>query len=79
MSAPDDIQWEGVSSESGWVQAAGFDPNTQTLYIQFQGALVAYESSEEEFLDLVSAPSAGKWVWANVYDRPYTYAAFDAY
>lgn len=67
----DRLDWEPVSSASGWVEAAAYSPASQTLFIRFRDAVCAYVSNEDEFIDLLNAPSAGRWVHQNVYDRPY--------
>ena len=67
------LDWEPVNSASGWVEAAAFSPVSQTLFIRFDsGAVCAYISDEDEFADLLAAPSAGTWVHENVYDRSYS-------
>jgi len=61
-----------VSSKSGWVRAAGYDPDGQALYVQFRDALVRYQCDRSYFYELMQASSAGTYIHTSgLYRMPY--------
>jgi hypothetical protein len=71
------VTGEMVRVQSSNVYSIGYDLNTHTLYVRFlverisdgrvtrsPGSLYGYRNvTPEEFLDFLSAPSKGNWVW----------------
>jgi len=51
-----------VRSKSGWVRAAGYDPDQQALYVQFKDALCRYKVESSYFYGLMHAASAGTYI-----------------
>ena len=51
-----------VRSKSGWVRAAGYDPDQQALYVQFRDALVRYRVDRSYFYELMQSSSAGTYI-----------------
>jgi len=51
-----------VRSKSGWVRAAGYDPDQQALYVQFKDALVRYRVDRSYFYELMQSSSAGTYI-----------------
>ena len=61
-----------VNSKSGWVRAAGYDPDGQALYVQFKDALVRYNVERVYFYELMQASSAGTYIHTSgLYKMPY--------
>ena len=61
-----------VRSKSGWVKAAGYDPDGQALYVQFRDALVRYSCDQSYFYGLMQASSAGTYIHTSgLYRMPY--------
>ena len=61
-----------VSSKSGWVRAAGYDPDGQALYVQFKDALCRYNVDRSYFYELMQASSAGTYIHTSgLYRMPY--------
>lgn len=64
----------GVNSASGWVRFAFLYSlnNKKVLGIEYRGAECVYPDTDEmDYFNLLAAPSAGEWVWANVYHSSY--------
>jgi hypothetical protein len=61
-----------VNSKSGWVRAAGYDPDNSTLYVQFRDALVRYRVDRSYFYALMQSSSAGSTIHSSgLYRMPY--------
>ena len=57
-----------------WAQAAAYDTDESALFIRYaSGVVCRYDNIHQQlFLNLVNAPSAGKWIWRHIYHYPYT-------
>ena len=61
-----------VNSKSGWVRAAGYDPDGQALYVQFRDALCRYNVERSYFYELMQSASAGTYIHTSgLYRMPY--------
>jgi len=57
-----------------WAQAAAYDTEAAALFIRYQSGVVCmYENIHQQlFLNLINAPSAGKWIHQHIYHYPYS-------
>lgn len=69
-----------VRSKKKWAFQAAFgeDSGEVGLIIEFKNIVnntsvfcLYPNTTEDDYFDLLNAPSAGKWVWANVYHSKY--------
>ena len=66
-----ELDWQGVSSASGWVQECAYDYEEGNLYVRFKGATCIYDVPESVYIGLLNAPSAGTFVHEYLYYLPY--------
>jgi hypothetical protein len=60
-----------------WAREAAYDTEDAALFIRYSsGVICKYENIHQQlFLNLINAPSAGKWIHRHIYHYPYSKVA----